>query len=698
MSTSRRQIGELLIEMGVLNKDAAERVAAHAAKTGKRFGEAAVELRMVTNDDVKHALAAQHADQAELLDMDRIPFDTAWAMRVPAALATRRQVLPFAAEGQTLLVACADIGDQAALDAVERATGMKVFARRAEPESLRRALQRVYPEGVAAGGSGAVPSVSGVFTAMPSATGTTGAFPIVSATGFTGNFPAMPGPAGRPAKPAAPVPEGEALDLDRIRIDPAWALKVPATLALRRQVLPFAAEGKTLYVACADPGDQVALEAVERATGLKVLARRAEPESLRRALQRVYPDAASRPSTAVPALGKPGGDDDDAVAASEDVLRAAMLRQASDIHLEPAREGLRIRFRVDGVLEEYKRLPPARQAGILSRFKVLGGLDIAEKRAAQDGGFTWRFGPPGKTQRAVDIRMATLPTKYGERLTMRLLALQTESLTLENLGFQTGDLDRFTDALAKPHGIILVTGPTGSGKSTTLYAAIRTMDRDKINVLTIEDPIEYEIAGVSQVEVDSADKVTFSKALRSALRHDPDVLMVGEIRDKDTADVAIKASLTGHLVLSTLHTNSAVSSVTRLIDMGVPEYLVAATLRLAVAQRLVRRLCKSCKKPRELTPAEAASIGRPASVGATVYDKGGCAYCGGRGVSGRVGVFEILSPDPELAAMITARASEADINSAAMKKGMRTLMADAADKILSGQISVQEALDTVERI
>ena len=242
----------------------------------------------------------------------------------------------------------------------------------------------------------------------------------------------------------------------------------------------------------------------------------------------------------------------------------------------------------------------------------------------QDGGFTHRF---GQSDQSIDVRLASLPTKYGERMTVRLLALQTESLTLERLGMSERDLVCFSEAIEKPHGLILLTGPTGSGKTTTLYAALRRLIGGReLNVITIEDPIEYGISGVAQVEVDTADKVTFGKALRSVLRHDPDVVMIGEIRDAETADVAIKAALTGHLVFSTLHTNSAPSVVTRLVDMGVERYLIAATLRLAVAQRLVRRLCARCRRERELLPSEAAALGNPAAAGAAVYEPAGCLY------------------------------------------------------------------------
>jgi type IV pilus assembly protein PilB len=292
--------------------------------------------------------------------------------------------------------------------------------------------------------------------------------------------------------------------------------------------------------------------------------------------------------------------------------------------------------------------------------------------------------------------MATLPTKYGERMTIRLLALQTEALTLERLGMSEKDLDCFNHYLERPHGMVLLTGPTGSGKTTTLYAAVRRlMERENLNILTVEDPIEYEIKGVAQVEVDSADKVTFVKALRSLLRHDPDVVMIGEIRDAETADVAIKASLTGHLVFSTLHTNSAVSVITRLADMGVDRFLIAATLRLAVAQRLVRQLCPRCRKPRDLTVKEAAALSQPNLAGQRVYEPGGCIYCSGRGFVGRIGLFELLSLDEDWARLITRGAEEADLIERMRQDRATTLLEDGVLKLLAGVTSPREVLGAV---
>jgi general secretion pathway protein E len=489
------------------------------------------------------------------------------------------------------------------------------------------------------------------------------------------------------------------LDMDEVRIDPAWALKVPAALAVRRQVLPFAALDERVYVACLDVDDRSVLEAVERCVRLPVCPLAAEPSSLRRAIHRVFGGGATPgPAPAAPKV-RPAetaaseADNEGTVALCDELMHAAVVRQASDIHIDPEEHHVQIRLRVDGVLEKYRTLPSGSLNGVISRFKVLGGMDIAEKRAPQDGRFTHRFGPSGQ---AVDVRLASLPTKHGERMTVRLLAIQTESLTLEKLGMNPQDLDCFSRAIEKPHGLILLTGPTGSGKTTTLYAALRKIiGQGEQNLITVEDPIEYDLPGVAQVEVDSADKVSFEKALRSLLRHDPDVVMIGEIRDRATADVAIKASLTGHLVFSTLHTNSAASAFTRLADMGVERYLIAATVRLSVAQRLVRRLCARCRRPRKLTETEAAALGRKAKAGNTVYEPAGCLYCANRGFVGRIGLFEMLPVDETISRSVAEGANEGEIVRQIQTQGSPRLVDDALEKLLAGQATVEEVLAAV---
>lgn len=491
------------------------------------------------------------------------------------------------------------------------------------------------------------------------------------------------------------IPATEPLDLEQVKIDPAWALRVPASLALRRQVLPFAALNGHVYVACADPSDTAALEAVERFTGKQAIVSSVDRTVLKTVLARVYGDGSGRISGTLVRPGAVEAEPDGAVSLVDELLRAALLRQASDIHIDPTRADVRVRLRVDGVLEDYRRLPTPMHTALCSRIKVLASMDIAERRAPQDGAFTHRFGSLDSAQ-AIDVRVASLPTKFGERLTLRLLAMDCQGLSLERLGMSPSSLQAMERVLAQPHGLALLTGPTGSGKTTTLYSALqRLLASGSLNVITIEDPIEYDIPGAAQVEVDSADKVSFAKSLRSVLRHDPDVVMIGEIRDLDTLDVAVKAALTGHLVLSTLHTNSAVSAVTRLINMGLEPYLIGATLRVSVAQRLVRRLCRHCRKQRALNRAEAHALGSPDLAEAQVYEAHGCMYCAGRGFVGRMGVFECMAPDAETAALISKGVTEAELLAAIKAKNFRGLMEDAAMKVLAGLTTVKEVLEVV---
>ena len=485
-------------------------------------------------------------------------------------------------------------------------------------------------------------------------------------------------------------PQQHQLAIVELRIDPSVALKLPGNIALRQKALPFIVLDGAAHVACTDIDNRAMAAVLQRFLKMPVRLWSADPDSLAEKLRQVYGDSRG----AVQALPKPAATQaeqfNDAVNMGEELLYAAYMRQASDIHIDPGYDGALIRFRVDGQLEDYRKINMHVYTELLSRLKVMAQLDIAEKRSPQDGRFSHQFVSGG---RRIDVRVATLPTKYGERMTMRLLAVQTDSLTLEKLGFEAQHKQLIENFLRRIQGMMIMTGPTGSGKTTTLYAAIRLLlEERKLNIITIEDPIEYEIGGVAQCEVDGADKVSFSKALRSILRHDPDVVMVGEIRDKETADIAIKAALTGHMVLGTLHTNSAAATVTRLLDMGVESYLVAAALRLAIAQRLLRRLCRRCRIARPMTRLEAIAINRPKLQGTSIYDPSGCIYCGGRGYHGRIGLYEMLELREEWARGIVDGEGEAQLTTKMRADGIKSLLDDAVDKLLHGDTSVSEVI------
>ncbi len=476
----------------------------------------------------------------------------------------------------------------------------------------------------------------------------------------------------------------ETVDLNTVKIAPGWALKIQPTLAMRRLALPLCVVDDELVVAMADPTDTATQDAIAAQTGKKVRAVRTQADALRRMLLRVYGDTHR---TAGGATG------DDPVALVDDMMRAATLRHASDIHIDPDRDGVRVRFRVDGQLEDFIHLPASVQQTFTSRIKVLSRLDIAERRAPQDGAFTWHL-TQGAQVVPYDVRVATIPVKHGERITLRLLETGTKRLTLDGLGFSEGHLHEFETMLKRPHGLVLMTGPTGSGKTTTLYAAIQVLlESAPLNILTVEDPVEYEIDGIAQVEVESSDKVNFSKALRSLLRHDPDVVMIGEIRDAESLDTAVKAALTGHLVLSTLHTNDAVSAVTRLKDMGLERHLIAATLRLSAAQRLVRRLCPHCRREHVIAEADALALGRPSLSGLKAYEPHGCLTCAGRGFDGRTGVFELVLPDSDFASAIASGAPEGELRRMLRARGVPTLADDAVRKVGAGETALGEVVN-----
>ena len=483
------------------------------------------------------------------------------------------------------------------------------------------------------------------------------------------------------------------LDLDDVRIDPTWALRVPAAYALRKRVLPLCKLDDVVVVACARSIDAQTHKALRSYLKCDFTLLEVSLESLRRALARVYDSPSMNGTELSVRSGEPRSDGDDAVTVCDELLQAAILRGASDIHLVPNATSLAVQLRVDGLLELYRELPLSIQPLVLSRLKVLAGMDIAEKRAAQDGRITSQF---SSSRNSIDIRVATLPTRYGERMTLRLLTSHAAKLSLQALGMRPKDLLTFSAATARPHGLVLLTGPTGSGKSTTLYVAIEQLLNTRGgNVITIEDPIEYEIQGASQVEVDSADKVNFSKALRSVLRHDPDVVMIGEIRDAETAETAVKASLTGHLVFSTVHTNTATGVVTRLKDMGVEPFLIAATLRLSVAQRLVRKLCSHCRRPRAITAAEVFALRQPALESSSVFDAAGCVMCAGRGYTGRVALFEMLESSEAMAKLIAGGANEDELLQDARSRNVSLLLDDGVAKILDGTTTVAEVTNAV---
>lgn len=453
--------------------------------------------------------------------------------------------------------------------------------------------------------------------------------------------------------------------------------KIPPSLLRRKQVLPVHL-GERLYLALANPFDRVTIDSVQRLLAQALPPVMVEPDSLHFKIDQIL--------NAQTAFGNEAETrtEPDLVALLDRIIREAYLNYSSDIHLLVEKSGLRVRLRVDGKLRDYPIEADSEAAmALISRVKVLSDLDIAEQRQAQDGGFSYHLAAPIDCR--FNIRVATVPIRYGERVTMRLLNDQTSALSLSDLGMLEADLLRFKKTINKPYGLVLLTGPTGSGKSTTLCAALQEINQPDINIMTVENPIEYVIPGISQVQTGA--KMSFASALRSFLRHDPDVLMVGEIRDHETADVALKAAMTGHLVFSTLHTNNAISAVTRLADIGCDDFLIASTLSAVIAQRLVRRLCPHCRQQTAANDEECQALGIDKQQ--TLYQAVGCALCQGTGFKGRLGLFETLWFDEELSRMVSRGVDEDELFETAGDR-LQLMWDDGVEKVLRGLTTLDE--------
>ena len=367
------------------------------------------------------------------------------------------------------------------------------------------------------------------------------------------------------------------------------------------------------------------------------------------------------------------------------LLQQALQRHASDMHIEPVTDAVRVRIRVDGLLQELQRLPLAQHSTLLTQLKVWSGMDIAEKRVPQDSRLSLNF-----AGQSVDIRLATLPTIRGEKLALRFLVREQSLLSLENLSFTAANLASYKQLFQQPNGLVLITGPTGSGKTTTLYASLRELDAKSQNIITLEDPVEYQLADINQIALNRKAGLSFATGLRAIVRQDPDIIMLGEIRDEETAAMAVHAALTGHLVLSTLHTNDAVGAIYRLLDMGVEAYLLAAALRGVLAQRLVRRLCPHCARQLAATPAQLHYLGKSECEQLQLATAVGCEHCQGTGYSGRLALHEVLPLTRAMARQLLGGAAEAELLQQAAAQGWHSLYADAAAKVLAGQTTLEE--------
>ena len=497
----------------------------------------------------------------------------------------------------------------------------------------------------------------------------------------------------------------EYISLQGFQIEPDVLALVEDSILKKYCLIPYEFDQTNpniLKVAMSDPMDIMAMDDLSIITNLQIEPVVATTTDIRIAIDKYFGEAAAQNVAAQYAKERQehrkNTEEDSALAASNEqidnspivvlvrtIIEQAVRQRTSDIHIEALEERVRVRFRVDGTLKEVMSYDASLIDGIVARVKIAGGMDISEKRKPQDGRITQVV-----DKMEYDIRVSILPTVFGEKIVMRLTSKQGLTKPKSALGFNEDEMNKFDNILANPHGIVLVTGPTGSGKSTTLYTALSELNTEDVNIITVEDPVEANIDGINQVQVNPKADMTFAAALRSILRQDPDIIMIGEIRDNETAQIAVKASITGHLVVSTLHTNSAAATITRLADMGIEPYLIADSTVGVIAQRLVKRLCPECKRTKYADNFEKEVLGVPQDAEVAVCVPGGCMKCGGSGYSGRIGVYEIMPISPNVKKVIAAGGDSEQIKEVALREGMSTLRMSAAKLVLQGVTSMSE--------
>jgi type IV pilus assembly protein PilB len=507
-----------------------------------------------------------------------------------------------------------------------------------------------------------------------------------------------------------------AINLSYYEVDPAVIKLVPQETAVRYQVVPLSRVGSTLTIAMADPTNVFAMDDIKFMTGLKVEPVVASENAIVEAIDKFYGAAARSEQDLEKVMAEIGEGVDEVEVAEEEseaslaelehaaeeapviklvnlILSEALNRGASDIHIEPYEKEYRVRYRVDGILHNIMNPPLKLRDAITSRIKIMAKLDISEKRLPQDGRIMLKLTKDGK-KKELDYRVSCLPTLFGEKIVLRLLDKENLRLDMTKLGFEPESLQKFEKAILKPYGMVLVTGPTGSGKTNTLYSSIARLNTPDTNIMTAEDPVEFQLPGINQVQMKEQIGLNFAAALRSFLRQDPNIILVGEIRDFETAEIAVKAALTGHLVLSTLHTNDAPSTISRLMNMGIEPFLVATSVHLICAQRLVRRICTECKEEQNLPPQALIDVGFTPEEAKTVktYKGKGCDRCNGTGYKGRAGLYEVLEISDDIRELVLVGASALELKKKAIEQGMLTLRRSGLTKIAAGVTTIEEVI------
>ncbi|MCX7831281.1 MAG: type II/IV secretion system protein [Actinobacteria bacterium] len=664
---TKKSLAQILLESGLITQEQLKEAEELRQKMGLPLSSALVYLGFVAQKDLAKKIAEQIG--LPFIDFESFSPDQSAISSVSEEIARKYSVFPVKIEGNSLILAMTNPKDIIAIEEIKTMTGLEIRPAVAIKEEIDTAIDLYYKPLVEEEKNLKTESEHLEATEIDT-------FSLKTAI-------------------------IESVDLNRYNIDPNAVMTTTEEIARKHKIIPIAFEGGELVVAMANPKDIFVIDTLSILTGFDIKPVKAEEHQIEEAISRFFKMAE------VVEVGEEienliGGDSDaeklkEISVISEEapivklvnhLIAKAVKSRASDIHIEPMEKDVRVRFRIDGVLHEIMRSPKRLQAALISRLKIMANLDIAERRKPQDGHCAVTIG--GKVY---DFRVATLPTIYGERVVLRVLAKESILLRLEDLGFLEDSLEIYTRNYRKSYGAIMITGPTGSGKSTTLYATLNVLNTPEKNIVTIEDPVEYRLKGINQIQINPKAGLTFARVLRAMLRAAPDIIMVGEIRDKETAKIAVEAALTGHLVLSTLHTNDAPSAISRLIEMGVEPFLVSSAIRCVQAQRLARRLCPECKEPytpkrewlEELRFPDAEEV-------AVLFRARGCPKCNNTGYKGRIGIYEVMEVNDEIEMLAAKKAPTEKIREAALRNGMRTLRQDGLLKAKLGITSVEEVL------
>lgn len=667
---ARSDLATLLLKADLITEKQLEEAREVQRKTGLPLSRALLYLEHISHKDLVKAVARQLG--LEFVDLANVEPEKEALDLIPEDLARKYLVLPLRKEGKNMVLAMSNPHDSRAIEEINSLSELRVKPVVALKDEIVKAINKYYAPTPPKDLSDIIEEIERSVSLK---------------------------------KKAASYEHFEQVDLSDYKIDPNALLVISEEEARKKKIIPLSVENDTLHVAMADPHDIFLLDNLRISTGYEIKPYKASEESIMEAISQYYKmTEVSEVEEELDELLAEAEESAEAKKIDEIIEDAPIVKlvnsiitrgvreRASDIHIEPQEKDLRVRYRIDGVLHEVMRSPKNIQPGLISRFKIMAGLDIAERRKPQDGHCSLTV-----SGKVYDFRVATLPTIYGERVVLRILAKESVLFDLDKLGFLPDSLEKFRDAYTKPYGAILITGPTGSGKSTTLYATLNVLNTPEKNIVTIEDPVEYRLPGINQVQVNPKIGFNFARGLRAILRTSPDIVMVGEIRDRETAEIAIEAALTGHLVFSTLHTNDAPSAISRLIEMGIEPFLVASAIDCVQAQRLARRLCAECKEPYKPSEKALEEIGFPLESDEipTLYRPKGCPKCNGTGYKGRIGIYEVMTVSETIERLAVEKATAEQIKKVALEEGMRTLRMDGFEKVKMGITSIEEVLRVV---